>query len=247
MQFLERLIVPFALIVAVLGLVYWYWTTTPSYALTQVATSLKNRDIETFQKFVDIDLLTSRAIDDVLHGPSRAGLLGKYDSMIGAGIISFFKPEIVAVVHREVYNAIQKGSLSLSSNQTMQSVATADGDTYNLRSVMKPVAQLEAEEEASAGGFGLPKLPKANKLKNSFREYGLSKEGFLGVDYLKTEGSNAFVGLRFHSPKLNRDFIIEFRMEDVGGTWKVTELSNVNELVKTYLESRSSHSPLPVQ
>lgn len=246
MQFLERLIVPFALVVAVLGLVYWYWTTTPSYALTQVATSLKNRDIQTFQKFVDIDLLTSRAIDDVLHGPSRSGLLGKYDSMIGSGIISFFKPEIVAIVHREVYNAIEKGSVSLSSNQTMQTVTSAEGDSYNLRSVQKPVQQLEAEEEAS-GGFGLPKLPKANKLKTAFREYGLSKEGFLGVDYLKSEGSNAFVGLRFHSPKLNRDFIIEFRMEDVGGIWKVTELSNVNELVKTYLEARSIHNPVAVQ
>ncbi|MBY0551905.1 MAG: hypothetical protein K2W95_31770 [Candidatus Obscuribacterales bacterium] len=273
-KLIERLIYPLFILTAVIGLVYWYWTTTPGYALTQIVAAIKNKDPDTFEKYVDIENISYHAVDDLLHGPAReSGMFGNFDSMIGVGIISLFKPEIAEIARTHVLNFVKAGSLSkLEPTQTAPQTTIGDKPTEDEPPLVPPIETpavkdpvdkdytskpLREPEELSSrtnkdqlaslfgreskyndSGSTVEKFAKNVKLQQQLKDYGLSKEGFKGVDYLKVDGPVALVGIKFHSKKLNRNFIIELKMEDSGGFWRITEFSNLNELIATYLELR---------
>lgn len=252
-RILERLIYPLFFVTVVIGLAYWYWTTTPSYALSQIVGAVKNRDCETFEKYVDIESIAYRAIDDVLHGPAReSGVFGNFDSMIGVGIIGLFKPEIAEIAKTQVLKFIEAGTLSKSLVEATKAAnpfaakdpAPASQGQY----LSKTSDDTDSEQESPSAVFehrssgfsdsSISKYAKKLKVQNQLKAYGLSKKGFKGIDYLKIEGATAFVGFKFHSDKLERDIVIEIKMEDAGGYWRVTELSNLNDLINTYLETK---------
>lgn len=253
-RLLERLIYPLFFVTVVIGLAYWYWTTTPSYALSQIVGAVKNRDCETFEKYVDIESIAYRAIDDVLHGPAReSGVFGNFDSMIGVGIIGLFKPEIAEIAKTQVLKFIEAGTLSKSlveasknanpfapkQDQSPAAVSStsANGDTTSEQAEESPSAVFE-HRSSGFSDSSISKYAKKLKVQNQLKAYGLSKKGFKGIDYLKIEGATAFVGFKFHSDKLDRDIVIEIKMEDAGGFWRVTEFSNLNDLINTYLETK---------
>lgn len=246
-RLIEGLIYPLFFLTVALGLGYWYWTTTPSYALSQIVASVKNKDCDTFERYVDIDSIVYRAIDDILRGPAReSGMFGNLDQNIGVGIIGFFKPEIADIARAQITSFINKGTdlpgLSAPENGTPEKASAQEiqqADDSNFASYEKPHQ------------YSLNKYAKEFKVKRQLYEYGLSKDGFHGVDYLKTAGPITLVGIKFHSPKLNRDFIVELKMEDAGGYWRITELSNLNDLISLYLETRDKigsfhHRVIPI-
>lgn len=235
-------------VTVVLGLAYWYWTTTPTYALSQIVGAVRNRDTETFEKYVDVESIAYRAIDDVLHGPAReAGMFGKFDSMIGVGIIGLFKPEIAEIARNQVLKFIESGALLGEGKKHKKSALPVSTGSAAENSNSSPVP-VESTNEPEPSDSGLPggfndsstvaRYAKKLKINKQLKAYGLSKEGFKGIDYLKIEGQTALVGFKFHSDKFNRDIVIEIKMEDAGGYWRVTELSNLNDLINTYLETR---------
>lgn len=234
----ERLIYPVFFLTLVVGLAYWYWTTTPSYALSQIVVSVKNRDPETFEKYVDIESIVFRAIDDLLHGPAReSGVFGNMDNMVGVGIIGLFKPEIAEIARSQILKFISQGKLSEdlseqpSNSLPSHSVSIAPV-TSNYSTQTNPINSFPSHRNTAES------YAQRYRVKQQLAEYGISREGFKGVDYLKTQGPMCLVGLKFHSPKLNRDFIVELKMEDAGGYWRITELSNLNDLISQYLETR---------
>ena len=253
-RILERLIYPLFFVTVVIGLAYWYWTTTPSYALSQIVGAVKNRDCETFEKYVDIESVAYRAIDDVLHGPAReSGMFGNFDNMIGVGIIGLFKPEIAEIAKTQVLKFIEAGTLSKSlveasknANPFVAKQPEATAPTELVKTSSEENTETPAESPAAVfehrrsgiSDSSISKYAKKLKVNNQLKAYGLSKKGFKGIDYLKIEGATAFVGFKFHSDKLDRDIVIEIKMEDAGGFWRVTELSNLNDLINTYLETK---------
>jgi hypothetical protein len=291
-RLVERLLYPIFILTAVVGLVYWYWTTTPGYALTQIVSAVKNKDSDTFEKYVDIENIAYHAVDDLLHGPAReSGLFGNFDSMIGVGIISLFKPEIAEIARTQAISFIKAGTLSNvlpSSDRPPIALPEADKDasaTSTATTNLLPTSEKstgvahsasssfndhstelkDLEAKLAAGGVKSPlagsgdafsalgsaqhkfsmsgpgpveKFTKNLKLQQQLKDYGLSKDGFKGVDYIKVEGPVALIGLKFMCKKLNRPFVIELKMEDTGGFWRITELSNLNDLINAYLEMR---------
>lgn len=254
-----------------LGLAYWYWTTTPTYALSQIVGAVKNKDTETFEKYVDIESVAFRAIDDVLHGPAReSGMFGNFDSMIGVGIIGLFKPEIAEIAKTQVLKFIESGTLvtamaeaqkaAIANSQQANKTAALTGptDSTNPAATTEPVNEAKtalvmnppttptetaAPEPPPAESTGsdnsmINKYTKKLKLNKQLKAYGLSAKGFRGIDYIKTDGPTALIGFKFHSEKLNRDITIEIKMEDAGGFWRVTELSNLNDLINFYIETK---------
>ncbi len=267
-KLVERLVYPIFILTAVVGLVYWYWTTTPGYALTQIVFAVKNKDPDTFEKYVDIENIAYHAVDDVLHGPAReSGIFGNFDSMIGIGIISLFKPEIAEIARSQVLNFIKAGALANSlPGGDKQAAALAappkegappapanpapsdsafnnDSPPPQSHDQISSMFGGKGKSGGSDGGGPVERFTKNLKLQQQLKDYGLCKKdkdgnGYAGVDYLKIDGPTALIGLKFHSTKLNRNFIIELKMEDSGGFWRITELSNLNDLVSTYLELR---------
>ena len=203
----ERLIFPLAVIAGAIGLFYWYWTTTPSYALTCVKDSLSHHDGEMFEKYVDIDSITSHAFDDLLDGPARGELLGRMDNFIGVGFIRFFKREIVGVAHERVAEFVRDKNVELAS--------LSDGN---------------------ASTFGKYKIKP--QIRQALVDYGLNRYGYKGIKYLNQNGPQALLGLEFYSPRMRNSYVVEFKMEDVGGFWRVTQVMNLNDLVDQYFRWR---------
>jgi len=243
-------------VTVVLGLSYWYWTTTPTYALSQIVGAVKNKDTETFEKYVDVESIAYRAIDDVLHGPAReSGMFGNFDSMIGVGIIGLFKPEIAEIAKTQVLKFIESGQLSSSLKEGQKSglpdSSSATSRPHSPKSLGSAVEVVKADPEKEPltteikHHGGLPdnsmvtRYAKKLKVGEQLKAYGLSKQGFKGIDYLKIEGSTALIGFKFHSDRFARDIIVEIKMEDAGGYWRVTELSNLNALITIYLETKN--------
>jgi hypothetical protein len=216
---------------------------------------VKNKDTETFEKYVDVESIAYRAIDDVLHGPAReSGMFGNFDSMIGVGIIGLFKPEIAEIAKTQVLKFIESGQLSTSLKEGQKGALTdngsAEANAHSPKSLGSAVtvAKTEPEKESLSTEIkhgGLPdnsmvtRYAKKLKVGEQLKAYGLSKQGFKGIDYLKIEGPTALIGFKFHSDKFGRDIIVEIKMEDAGGYWRVTELSNLNALISIYLETRN--------
>lgn len=262
-RILERLIYPLFFVTVVLGLAYWYWTTTPTYALSQIVGAVKNKDTETFEKYVDIESIAYRAIDDVLHGPAReSGMFGNFDSMIGVGIIGLFKPEIAEIAKTQTLKFIESGTLVNAMQEAQKNAANASA---NAPAKQEPASSTGAATATATGSESpqdtTPDAPPALsensmvgryarklKLNTQLKAYGLSAKGFKGIDYIKTDGPTALIGFKFHSDKFNRNIIIEIKMEDAGGFWRVTELSNLNDLINTYIETKDQleQSSLPM-
>lgn len=214
--------------------------------------AVKNKDVDTFQKYVDVESIADRAIDDVLHGPAReSGMFGNFDNMIGAGIIGLFKPEISAIAKTQVLKFIESGTLVKAMNegkkhsgaaQLQTTAVSGPAGTSETGQPLNPVSTNPEETTPAslpiADNSMVGRYARKLKLGSSLKAYGLSKEGFKGIDYLKVEGQTALVGFKFHSDKFQRNIIIEIKMEENGGYWKVTELSNLNDLINTYLETK---------
>jgi len=233
-------------VTVVLGLAYWYWTTTPTYALSQIVAAVKNKDTETFEKYVDIESIAFRAIDDVLHGPAReSGMLGSFDSMIGVGIIGIFKPEIAEIAKTQVLKFIEAGTLVSAINEGKRQLS-ASSTTTPAQQASNPPQQAPAPvsdndkppESSPVSDSMVGKYTKKLKLNKQLKAYGISAKGFKGIDYIKTDGTTALIGFKFHSDQFNRNIIIELKMEEAGGYWRVTELSNLNDLINIYLETK---------
>ena len=232
------------------GLAYWYWTTTPTYSLTQILGAVKNRDVDTFQKYVDVESITDRAIDDVLHGPAReSGMFGNMDNMIGAGIIGLFKPEIAAIAKTQVLKFVESGALIKAMKEGKKAAQAQAGQIPTsvpagtaTTEIGNPAGTASSSETSSTLAISdnsmVGRYARKLKLGSSLKAYGLSGEGYKGIDYLKIEGQTALVGFKFHSNKFQRNIIIEIKMEENGGYWKVTEFSNLNDLINTYLETK---------
>lgn len=213
---------------------YWYWTTTPSYALTAVVVSVKNRDVEMFEKYVDVNSVLSHAFDDIVRGPISAEIMGQQNSFIGMGFVRFFKKEIIELAHGKVDEYVAEGHLKLAESvpttvnpitalavmNSGQIVQAANGDKQE---VLAPPVENES---------------KSQKLKRILKEYGISRFGYRGVKYLRMEGPKALLGIEFFAPRLNKKWIAEFQLEDTGGRWQITQLDNLNQIIDMYLQSR---------
>ncbi len=253
-RLLERLIYPVAIFTAALGLAYWYWTTTPSYALTAVVVSVKNRDIRSFEKYIDIDSVTSHAFDDLVEGPISTEILGHQNSFIGMGFIKFFKRELVELAHGKVVDFVEDGKLKIADNlpTTVNPLtAVAVMNSGQLVQVANKSTATTDSGSSTSDSDAVPSLlgnrlsapvgdaeSQNNKLKRLLKEYGISRYGYRGVKHLNVVGTKAELGIEFFSPKLNQNWVADWELEDVGGYWRVTKLSNLRELVKTYMASR---------
>jgi hypothetical protein len=299
LTWVERVIYPVALITAVLGCLYCYWTTTPSYALASIVMSVQNHDATTFQKYIDIDSIAGSAFDELLSGPARSVVVGRMSGpmvLLGIDFLRFFRTDIVDIAHGHVVDFISDGNIkidithgalenfSLLKKQSPPSALTpglpavlpesttsSSTSSGSLPSSTAPLSNSTQPKPASdervrtsvasangsqsscppagsrksscpEGDNDLLQSPKLNeRVRKQLREFGLSTKGFRGIKYFNNAGNQAFLGLEFYSPRLHQEWVAEFKMEDCGGYWRVTELSNLNQLVDKYVALHDAH------
>ncbi|HBQ87286.1 MAG TPA: hypothetical protein DER33_00015 [Syntrophomonas sp.] len=115
----KRRVLPWVLAVLVLALLggggYYYWTTTPEYSLKMIAKAIKQHDLPTFEKYVDIESVSTRAVDQLcevaINDPEEI------QNELADGLIEMFKPQLVKVVNKEVKSFVEKGSVETDASQ----------------------------------------------------------------------------------------------------------------------------------
>jgi hypothetical protein len=69
------------------------------------------------------------------------------------------------------------------------------------------------------------------------KRLGFRKHAFKGIEYSKVTGKIALMGLRFHNETYDRDLVLELKMEDEGGYWRIIQLTNFPEFIGKILDA----------
>jgi hypothetical protein len=262
---------------AVGGCLYWYWTTTPSFAIASIAMSVQDHDADTFEKYIDIDSVTGTAFDQMLDGPARRYVASRVSGpmvMLGVDVLRFFKGDAIDIAHDQVVEFVRNrktksgttngalakvacagmlgvalpltGSLNWSGHGWHQPVA-ADLWKNGAKQCPTATAVVPAPLKASAGSC--PEKPPERfnpalgltQLKTVVQDFGLSSSGFRSIKYFRPADHEARLALEFYSPKLGQTWVAEFKMEDCGGYWRVTQLVNLNSLVERYIATSNAY------
>lgn len=94
---------------------YAWWTRTPRYALAQAYKAIENHDVTTFHKYVDVDTLCKRAIDDVVsevtEGTDKQDSTGmaQVGTAFAEGLIQVFKPRLVDMAKSQIDKYVETG------------------------------------------------------------------------------------------------------------------------------------------
>lgn len=94
-----------------------YYIRQPKYSLKCLADACRDHDLQAFQKYVAIDDIVSRAVDDVLSLAMEKELsknkteMEQVGAALGAGIVQLIKPKLVQQAKDEVKKAVEAGNL----------------------------------------------------------------------------------------------------------------------------------------
>ncbi len=108
----------FALLLALVGGGYYYYRTLkggPSGSLVAAAAAVQTHDMATFEKYVDINSVTSHLVDDVTQQSSMLTSLMPGGSLLMGGAIRLLKPTLAKAAHNEVQRYVETGSLEAAA------------------------------------------------------------------------------------------------------------------------------------
>lgn len=110
---MKRLLL-FVLLLALAAGGYYYYTSLkkgPEYALLQAATATQTHDLVTFERYVDVDALTSHLVDDVADHSGALTALVPGGGLALRGGLRLLKPQLAKAAHNEVQRYVETGSL----------------------------------------------------------------------------------------------------------------------------------------
>lgn len=106
-------------LVALAGGSFWLWRTqvtdTPKYSLKQAADAVEKHDLQKFKKYVDLEGVAERLVDDVVaqaaSGRSSSNTAGEMGEALGRGLAELMKPRLVDRVVSSVERYVETGEL----------------------------------------------------------------------------------------------------------------------------------------
>lgn len=102
------------LLLALAGGGYYYYNSLkqgPEYALLQAAAATQTHDVVAFERYVDVDALTSHLVDDVASQSSILTALVPGGGLALRGGLRLLKPQLAKAAHNEVQRYVETGSL----------------------------------------------------------------------------------------------------------------------------------------
>ncbi len=201
------------LMVAVLlaGGGFWYWTSTPQYAVQQAAKAIKEHDVLAFHNWVDVQSLSSSAVDDLVSEPvKKIGGVGLLKRIVGFGLVSFFKPAVVQSVGNQIDELVKR------TGTTNPQEATP----------VQPTKSLLGQ---------IIELVKPPSLTQTLREYGFTKANYRGLGELKTTDQMSLLPLKFFSPKVNHEVEVQLQLSKPAEHWQIVKITNLPEIVRSII------------
>jgi hypothetical protein len=110
---MKRLLL-FVLVLALAAGGYYYYNSLkkgPEYALLQAAAATQTHDLATFERYVDVDALTSHLVDDVASQGNTLSLLVPGGGLLLRGGLGLLKPQLAKSAHSEIQRYVETGSL----------------------------------------------------------------------------------------------------------------------------------------
>ena len=111
--------ITFLLLLVVLGVAgYFYYQTQkngPKSALAGAAYAVDQHDMASFEKFVDVNSLTTHLVDDVVSQGSALTSLVPGGSLAVGAALRFAKPALAKAAHKEVQRYVETGSLEAAA------------------------------------------------------------------------------------------------------------------------------------
>ena len=108
----------FALLLALVAGGYYYYRTVksgPSGALVAAAAAVQTHDMAAFEKYVDVNSVTSHLVDDVTQQSSALTSLMPGGSLMMGGAMKLLKPALAKAAHNEVQRYVETGSLEAAA------------------------------------------------------------------------------------------------------------------------------------
>ena len=97
--------------VVVGGAGYWYYTTTPTYALYRLPAAMKDRNLTEFEKYVDIEGVVTSAVDQLMSQATAKmdGEESGWGADLAKGFMELLKPRLVAMLKKGVIDSVEAG------------------------------------------------------------------------------------------------------------------------------------------
>jgi len=181
----------------------WVYSRTPTYSLHQIGMAFRTHDFAKFEKYVDIESVTSRLIDDVsssavAEGKKEAGIENS-DPALHAGLLRVMRPQMVDSIREQVVLLVEGEAADVDYAQ----VLAANRDEVELEYWIETFSEI----------------------------WNRYYEGISYVKQERNVALVG-VRLHYSYSWRDTDITLELRMRDMGGYWQVVELSNVRDLLQ---------------
>ena len=110
---MKRLLLAVLLLVLIGGGYYYYayLRNTPVSALMQATRATQTHDLAAFERFVDINSVTSSVVDDVASQSSFLANLVPGGGILLRGGLGLLKPQLAKAAHTEIQRYVETGSI----------------------------------------------------------------------------------------------------------------------------------------
>ncbi len=98
---------------------FWYWTTTPQYALEQIKEAAAQHELSKFQKYFDIDQVADSMVKDLLTSELRQTLGGEaLERILSSGLASEreVQNEVASGIEEDIKTLVKTGSFKASGD-----------------------------------------------------------------------------------------------------------------------------------
>lgn len=113
------------------GYLYWKYIRSPKYSLLQARKAFEQHDIESFEKYVDIEGVIGNAVDQILEVEAQKQepedeweRLGK---SFGIGLVSLMKPQLIKLYKEQVVKLVESGNFKGESKTEEKAPSSLSG------------------------------------------------------------------------------------------------------------------------
>lgn len=109
-----------ALVIGVVGgTMYYRYTHSPEYALKQIQNAIRAKDVQKFERYVDVERVSTGVVDQIVVQVSAQAMrdaegqegLAAMGAMMGVGMLDKMKPALVQTMRTSLTSAVKAGSM----------------------------------------------------------------------------------------------------------------------------------------
>jgi len=109
---MKKVVLILVVVAAIGGYTYYRnLVTSPKYSLLQAHEAMQDHDMAAFEKYVDVESISTNLINDMSQQKSLISMLNP-GSMVLKQAIQFMKPQLASVARKEVQKYVETGSFA---------------------------------------------------------------------------------------------------------------------------------------